>query len=55
MAVAGAISFGLGNRELAGRITRDWYEQRRTSYRQFTPTSTMTREQLRAEEELRKH
>jgi Conserved TM helix len=27
MAVAGALAFGLGNRELAGRITRDWYER----------------------------
>ena len=25
MAVAGALAFGLGNRELAGRVTRDWY------------------------------
>ena len=27
MAIAGALAFGLGNRELAGRITRDWYER----------------------------
>ncbi|HVJ15554.1 MAG TPA: hypothetical protein VM686_08935 [Polyangiaceae bacterium] len=27
MAVAGAVAFGLGNRELAGRITQDWYER----------------------------
>ena len=27
MAVAGALAFGLGNRELAGRVTRDWYER----------------------------
>jgi hypothetical protein len=39
LAVAGAISFGLGNRELAGRITRDWYERRRSTYRPFQPTS----------------
>ncbi len=28
MAVAAAVAFGFGNRELAGRITRDWYERR---------------------------
>lgn len=27
MAIAGALAFGLGNRELAGRVTRDWYER----------------------------
>jgi len=27
LAVAGALAFGLGNRELAGRVTRDWYER----------------------------
>jgi hypothetical protein len=26
--LASAIAFGLGNRELAGRIMRDWYERR---------------------------
>ena len=33
MAVAAAIAFGWGNRELAGRITRDWYERRGDGYR----------------------
>jgi hypothetical protein len=28
IAVAGAVAFGLGNRELAGSITRQWYERR---------------------------
>jgi hypothetical protein len=28
MALAGAVAFGLGNRELAGRITREWYARR---------------------------
>ena len=28
LAVAAAIAFGLGNRELAGRVMRDWYERR---------------------------
>jgi len=50
MAVAGALSFGLGNRELAGRITRDWYEQRRPTYRRYEPTTTKTREELEEEE-----
>jgi hypothetical protein len=27
VALALALSFGLGNRELAGQITRDWYER----------------------------
>jgi Conserved TM helix len=36
MAVAGALAFGLGNRELAGRVTRDWYERRSIQrYRHF--------------------
>ena len=29
IALAMALSFGLGNRELAGEITRDWYNQYR--------------------------
>jgi hypothetical protein len=50
LAVAGALSFGLGNRELAGRITRDWYEQRRPGYRPFEPGARGAREP-RAEDE----
>jgi hypothetical protein len=38
MAVAGAVAFGLGNRELAGRITREWYEHR-DGHRRYDPTS----------------
>jgi len=38
MAVAGALAFGLGNRELAGRVTRDWYERRGSGHRKFEPT-----------------
>jgi hypothetical protein len=52
LAVAGALSFGLGNRELAGRITRDWYEHRGQSYRRFEATDTMRGEQ-RAEDDRR--
>jgi hypothetical protein len=53
LAIAGALSFGLGNRELAGRITRDWYEHRRpTTYQSFESTSTLSRDQ-RDEEERR--
>jgi len=51
LAIAGALSFGLGNRELAGRITRDWYEHRRPSYH-FEPTRTGSLEQ-RTEDDLR--
>ena len=29
LALAFALSFGLGNRELAGEITREWYERLR--------------------------
>jgi hypothetical protein len=29
LVLAASIAFGLGNRELAGRIMRDWYERRR--------------------------
>jgi hypothetical protein len=40
MAVAGALAFGLGNRELAGRVTRDWYERRAgPRYRRYAPAS----------------
>jgi MFS family permease len=28
MALAGALAFGLGNRELAARVTHEWYERR---------------------------
>jgi hypothetical protein len=30
ISIAAAVAFGLGNRELAGRIMRDWYERRRS-------------------------
>lgn len=30
LSIAAAVAFGLGNRELAGRITRDWYDRRRS-------------------------
>jgi hypothetical protein len=39
MAVAAALAFGLGNRELAERVTRDWYERRGSRYRRYAPTS----------------
>jgi len=39
VAVAGALAFGLGNRELAGRVTRDWYERRSPQHRKFEPTT----------------
>jgi hypothetical protein len=40
MAIAAALAFGLGNRELAGRVTRDWYERRGPRYRSYEPTRT---------------
>lgn len=38
MAAAAALAFGLGNRELAGRVTRDWYESRGHGDRKYEPT-----------------
>jgi len=38
IAVAGAIAFGLGNRELAGRITREWYARRGGGLRHYDAT-----------------
>jgi hypothetical protein len=45
MAVAGALAFGLGNRELAGRVTRDWYERRGARYRRYASASREDEEQ----------
>src|SRR4029079_13821859 len=39
-AVSGALAFVLGNGELAGRVTRDWYERRTgPRYRRYAPAS----------------
>ena len=43
IALAMALSFGLGNRELAGEITREWYERYR-SEREAIDRETMERE-----------
>ncbi len=48
LAVAAAVAFGLGNRELAGRITQDWYERGTSNFRgsgagSFSATSRSTR------------
>jgi hypothetical protein len=40
MAIAAALAFGLGNRDLAGRVTREWYERRGPQYRGYEPTRT---------------
>ena len=40
IAVAGAIAFGLGNRELAGRIMRDWYDRRQIEREEMPEFST---------------
>jgi hypothetical protein len=47
MAVAAALAFGLGNRELAGRVTRDWYERRGPRYRRYAPAVREDDEQER--------
>ena len=44
IALALALSFGLGNRELAGEITRDWYERYRRER-----AEAMARERLEEE------
>jgi small-conductance mechanosensitive channel len=31
LSIAAAVAFGLGNRDLAGRVTRDWYERRHST------------------------
>lgn len=52
MAVAGALAFGLGNRELAGRVTREWYARRADDRRRYQePTTGGERE--RAERDIR--
>jgi hypothetical protein len=38
LAVAGALAFGLGNRDLAGRITREWYARRGGGLRHYDST-----------------
>lgn len=52
MAVAGALAFGLGNRELAGRITREWYERRDPHSPRYEPTPERRGEE-RAGEDVR--
>jgi hypothetical protein len=37
IAIAGAVAFGLGNRELAGRVMNDWYERRRIEREEARP------------------
>ena len=51
MAVAGALAFGLGNRELAGRVTREWYERRGPRYRRYAPPSREREYEERDDEE----
>jgi Conserved TM helix len=40
LAVAGAIAFGIGGREVAGRITQSWWERRGAVKHSITPPST---------------
>src|SRR6185503_11654889 len=47
IALALALSFGLGNRELAGEITRDWYDR----YRRERAEALAREEQEEAEAE----
>jgi hypothetical protein len=52
MAVAAALAFGLGNRDLAGRVTRDWYERREgPRYRRYSPASREREHEEREYEE----
>ena len=43
IALALALSFGLGNRDLAGEITREWYEQYRANARKRWRASSRKR------------
>jgi hypothetical protein len=47
VALAMALSFGLGNRELAGEITREWYERYRAERDRIARESA----EIEAEEE----
>jgi hypothetical protein len=49
MAIAAALAFGLGNRELAGRVTREWYERRDRRYGGYEPTRTEEMGERRSE------
>ncbi len=53
-AIAFAISFGLGNRELAGRVTREWWERSRQTRMRDTSTTAgiPTREPMMGGTEL---
>jgi hypothetical protein len=48
IALAMALSFGLGNRELAGEVTREWYEQ----YRRERDEALARERELEARDEL---
>ena len=47
IALAMALAFGLGNRELAGEVTREWYEQ----YRQERDEALARERELEARDE----
>ena len=47
IALAMALSFGLGNRDLAGQVTREWYEQ----YRAERDETTRREKELEAKED----
>jgi hypothetical protein len=45
MALGGALAFGLGNRELAARVTREWYDRRANAYAPEEPRVVTQEEQ----------
>lgn len=52
VALALALSFGLGNRELAGQVTREWYERLRAERDHLARESAARDEEEAQEEEL---
>jgi hypothetical protein len=51
LALAFALSFGLGNRELAGQITREWYERLRAEREAIAREAAAREAREEAEEE----
>lgn len=50
VALAMALAFGLGNRELAGEVTREWYERVRAERRTIERENAEREARERAEE-----
>jgi hypothetical protein len=51
VALALALAFGLGNRELAAEVTREWYERYRAEQRAIDEEAAAEEAEVLAEEE----